>query len=756
MKVLICSIIGLFLSATCVFAENASTLSYLNRWPSKSSHVIVKIADYVFHGDGETITVYNTKTDPDLTPVSRVRIRLTPASGLSGQQASGTEGISGMFYDGDLLYVACGNEGLQIYDVPADPADFSETDRVGGYIVEKEDSRAIVRDVVAAGNYAYIGYYRLSNQGYDSGIQAIDVSDPTHPVLAGETEFPQSFAELKRVESLTIAGNYVYATDMYNGLVVFDIAVPSTPVIEAVFYISSAMDVSVSGVYAYVAAVYGVAVVNIDPANFTDDVDVLSSVATCQYNDSQTKAFTVAADGNYAYIGDLDLGLVILDISDPESINNNSVIGQYDTDAQGVYSLYLDDTAGKNIYIGDCRKGLQKIDVTDPANTALLADVKNTGTPADADDVYVDTATSYVFTVDDDASSGEIKEGLRIFFAIVSEDYVSFLLKGFFPTDGEATSLYFYDGLIYLADGSGGLKIINPGLPEKSAEVVNPSLTAGLAIADGNVNGVFVKKDDDTHTYAYLAAGSGGLKVIDVSDPATPVLVGEIAGADVYDARKVDVKGDFAFVADGDNGIKTVNIADKTAPVLADTYYVGDSDDLDDVPGCAGDVSVVGTLIYGAFNNEGLHVIEAANPYELVKVAQYAATPYDSVKGVFAARSDENEGVDLIWLANGTMLDENMGFFTEPSTVPPQRIGGYHTSGDVKDVFVSSDFAFLADGAGGFQALIVNDYQSDYDDSWEDNVVPVDTHREKNSGCFIQASATDLRDGILGLFSSRR
>ena len=755
MKVFVCFFTTLFLSATCVGAQNTNTLSYLNRWPIKAANVIVTIGDYVLQGDGEAITVYNATTNPDLTPVARVGIRLTPLSGLKENEASGTEGITGMFYDGNLLYVACGNEGLQIFNMPDDPADFSASDWLGEYIVEKGDARALVRDVVVAGNYAYIGYYWLSSQGYDSGIQAIDVSDPANPFLAGATEFPQSFAELKRVESLTLAGNYLYAADIYNGIIIFDLTDPSKPLIDAVYYISSATDVAVSGNYAYVTAVYGVAVVNVDPAGFTGNLDVLESSSICQYNGERTKAFCVEAAGNYAYIGDIDLGLVILDISDPESVDNYSAVGQYYTDAQGVYSITL-DAADKTVFIGDCRKGLQQIDVADPLNTTLLAAVKDTGTPADADDVFVDAATSYVFTVDDDVSSGSIKEGLRIFFAVVSEDYVTFLLKGFFPTDGEATGLYLFNGLVYLADGSGGLKIIDPGLPEDSAGPVNPSLTASFPVADGNVNGVFVKKDDDTRDYAYVAAGKGGLKVIDVSDPAVPVLVGQIAGDDVSDARKVDVKGNFAFVADGDNGIKTVNIADKTAPVLADTYYVGDSDDLDEIPGCACDVAVVGTLIYGAFNNEGLHVIDAADPYALEWVAQYGAKPYDEVKGLYAVRSDVNAGVDLIWLANGTMPDENMGFFTKPSTVPPQRVGGYQSSGDVKNVFLVSDFLYLADSAGGFQSLIVNEYSNDIDDSWDDVVVPVDTRRQKSSGCFIQTSVSDLADGLRGLFSRTR
>ncbi len=747
MRVFVYFFVGFFLFVGCALAQSKPTVSYLNRWPIKAPNVITKVGNYVFHGDGDIIAVYDAATDSDLTLVKTVPVRLTPAADLKDQQASGTEGVTGLFYDGDLLYAACGNEGLQIYDVPADPASFAPTDWKSTYIVEKQNARAVVRDVSVSGSYAYIGYYLLSNAGYDSGIQVVNITDPANPFLAGEVEFPQAVVELKRVQSVTVAGNYLYATDIYNGLIIFDLTDPKAPEVEAAYYISSAMDVAVSGNFAYVAAVFGVTVVNVDPANFTDEMDVLQSSATCQYAGEETKAVSLEANGGYAYVGDVDLGLVIIDTSSPEDVNDDSVIGGYSLDTQGAYSLFFDG-ANSDVYLGDCRKGLQKVDVEDPAATALLADVKDTRTPADADAVFVDTDTSYVFSVDDDASFGNIKEGVRIFFAVVSEEYVTFLSKGMLPTDGEATDIYFFDGYLYIADGSGGLKIIDAGLPEDTAGPVNPVLVSSVPVSGGNATGVFVKLDDDTRTYAYVAAGSGGLKVIDVSDPASPTLIGEISGTEVSDARKVDVKGNFAFIADGDNGLKIVDIADKSAPFLTGVYYVGDSDDLDDIPGCAYDLNIVGTLAYVAFYNEGLHVVGVSNPYEPIWVAQYSADPYYQVKGLYAARSSDNEGVDLIWIANGTAQEENMCFFTRPSTVPPQRIGGYYTAGDVKDVYVAADFAFLADSAGGLQALIVNEYESEVENSYLDVVVPVDTHRSKAGGCFIQTGLTGFWDGL--------
>jgi hypothetical protein len=344
-------------------------------------------------------------------------------------------------------------------------------------------------------------------------------------------------------------------------------------------------------------------------------------------------------------------------------------------------------------------------------------------------------------------------------FAITSEDYVSFLFKGMFPTDGEASDIFFLNGYLYVADGSGGLKIIDPGLPEYDTDLtrdtagpVNPVLKGSCPITGGNANGVFVKDD-----YAYVAAGTGGLKVIDVSDPALPAVVGEIAGADVSDARKVLVKADYAFVSDGWNGLKVVDISDKSLPVLAGQFYIGDSDDVDDVPGCVQDVSVVGALAYVAAGNEGFYVLLVSDPSDPTWMANYSAVPYDQVKGIYAARSDASEGVDLIWVANGSAPDDNMGFFINPSSVPPQRSVAYRTSGDVKDVSVVGNYAYLADGAGGFQALTVDAGEADDGTGpggWDDDVVPVDTRRGKQSGCFVGTVLSDLSGRLSRLISA--
>ena len=63
--------------------------------------------------------------------------------------------------------------------------------------------------------------------------------------------------------------------------------------------------------------------------------------------------------------------------------------------------------------------------------------------------------------------------------------------------------------------------------------------------------------------YAYFAAGTAGLQVIDVSNPVNPVRVG---GYDtIGTAEEVHVVGDHAFVAEG--GLRVIDVSNPAKPV---------------------------------------------------------------------------------------------------------------------------------------------------------------------------------------------
>ena len=108
----------------------------------------------------------------------------------------------------------------------------------------------------------------------------------------------------------------------------------------------------------------------------------------------------------------------------------------------------------------------------------------------------------------------------------------------------------------------------------------------------------------------YVADGpSGGLRVVDVSDPNSPTEVGS------YDtpgwANDVAVAGTIVYVADWNSGLRVVDVSNPTSPTEVGSY---------DTPGNAQGVAVAGTTAYIADGYGGLRVVDVSNPSSLTEV----------------------------------------------------------------------------------------------------------------------------------------
>jgi len=110
--------------------------------------------------------------------------------------------------------------------------------------------------------------------------------------------------------------------------------------------------------------------------------------------------------------------------------------------------------------------------------------------------------------------------------------------------------------LVYVGEG--------PALtvPDVSAPA-SPTVLGRTAALPGIVRTVAVAGG-----YAYVAAGDAGLRVIDVSDPSTPVEVGFYDTPD--EARGVAVAGGYAYIAD--LGLRVVDVSTPAAPVEVGFY----------------------------------------------------------------------------------------------------------------------------------------------------------------------------------------
>ena len=100
-----------------------------------------------------------------------------------------------------------------------------------------------------------------------------------------------------------------------------------------------------------------------------------------------------------------------------------------------------------------------------------------------------------------------------------------------------------------------GLKVVDVTIPER------PRIVPGAVVTLQNAQGLYLAR-----TYAYVAAGSAGLAIVDIERPEKPQLDRSFtADGQITDARDVKVgmvnAGLFAYVADGRNGMQVVELS---------------------------------------------------------------------------------------------------------------------------------------------------------------------------------------------------
>jgi hypothetical protein len=114
---------------------------------------------------------------------------------------------------------------------------------------------------------------------------------------------------------------------------------------------------------------------------------------------------------------------------------------------------------------------------------------------------------------------------------------------------------------------------------------------------DGDALDIFI-----TNNLAFLARGTNGLAILDVSNSASPQLLGSFSN-NVY-ASKVVVSDGVAYVATGSAGLEILSVTNPANPVLLDTFVT---------PGSANDVVVRSNLAYVADGRAGLLILDVSN-----------------------------------------------------------------------------------------------------------------------------------------------
>ncbi len=199
----------------------------------------------------------------------------------------------------------------------------------------------------------------------------------------------------------------------------------------------------------------------------------------------------------------------------------------------------------------------------------------------------------------------------------------------------------------YIAAGSTGLQVVD--VTSRSAPKVVASLDT-----PGNADDITV-----VGNLAYISDDSSGLQIVDITNPLKPVLAGTFKTAGV--AWHTAVSNGMAYVASGASGVQILDVTNPSAPFLLGSIALPGTTEGLDVDGVRNIVAAVGT--------NGLYTINVANPRVPVKLGSlsYGGSPQNVVlNGNYAYIADSSTSLTSVDLTNpatpvkGVSADSNL------------------------------------------------------------------------------------------------
>jgi len=355
--------------------------------------------------------------------------------------------------------------------------------------------------VFAGSDYAYVtnGWF---------GLQVIDISEPGGPFLVG-----QYGGNLAAYNGIWKSGLYVYAVDEAEGLLVYNVSDPESATLSGEYRMAGwVRDFFVRGQYAYETDVQ---FTPNDGYNFNIlDLTNLSSPSTVSHIQVDSSFAAIAVQGNYSYLSGLSLHL--FDIANPRNpVEIDTISLQANGGEISLSGNYAYIALGGYVGID----GVEIVNIADPSNPLVTSTYLTHG---NANDIYVDGNYAYVSTCGDDVCGFEI-------INISDPEHPS--STGFFPL-GCMSGVYVEGNYTYLA--AGALVVFDISDPANASMVaveLFPASIEDVVVSDG---------------FAYAAADNKGY-IINVSNPADPTLVSSI---DLYDAWKIERAGNVLFLLD--------------------------------------------------------------------------------------------------------------------------------------------------------------------------------------------------------------
>jgi len=243
----------------------------------------------------------------------------------------------------------------------------------------------------------------------------------------------------------------------------------------------------------------------------------------------------VELEGQIAWVAGVG-GLVAFDISDPE---NPTKRGQFNPTSNPYGERFYHSAIGVHMAYASGRfDGISVINKNNPS--FLMREFVHKEEGVSYEGLYLDANFLY---------AARHEKGLEI-FDVVNNTIIS---KSTYENLTNAWTVFVEAGVAYVADGNGGIKILNVSDPFNVEELSTMATSAPARDLDV-VNGI-----------AYVAVGSQGLDIFDVADPSNPSFLSNYQSP--FFTAGVSVVGDKAYLAEWDI-VEVIDVSNGKAPSL--------------------------------------------------------------------------------------------------------------------------------------------------------------------------------------------
>jgi hypothetical protein len=367
-------------------------------------------------------------------------------------------------------------------------------------------------DVQVVGTLAYLAIG-------GGGLLILDVSDPANPRKVG------AFDTLGEARSVTVSGDYAYIADGPAGFEIIDVRNPGNPALTGWYRgLTNVNRIAVRSNYVYVA----------DGSTGLRVFDVSNPSNPMETNAIPGTAGYVTVDGNYAYVCAGE-GLLIIDISIPSNPLTVSTNADF-------YGQAVAVKGGFAFVLGHF---LNILDVSNPINPAF---VKSDGPPGSYFLKRVAVEGDFVYI--SNFGGPTLGIGNKVYQIDVSDVENPQYVRTF---DGGESGVFVTNGLAYIV-GSSGLHIYDVADP-----VTEP---VSIYATESRPYNVTVQGN-----FAYMASGDAGVQIVDISNPASPALLGSVIhGTNAWHRPlfTVALAGAHAFA----DGLRIADVSNPRVPSL--------------------------------------------------------------------------------------------------------------------------------------------------------------------------------------------